>query len=79
MQLLANKVGVELLQVEDAYWTSMGPIDFAKYLCDKGGLTTEQRGPVSLVARNMQIAHDEEVARRANLTDTQLRAEGRPF
>ena len=54
----------------------MGPVGFAKYLCDKGTLSTEQRGPVSLVARDMQIVYDQEVARRATLTDAQLRAEG---
>ena len=54
----------------------MGPVDFAKYLCDAAELTTEQRGPVALVARDMQVAYDAEVARRATLTASQLRAEG---
>ena len=54
----------------------MGPIQFSKYVCEQGTLATEQRGPVALVARDMQIVFDEEVARRANLTDAQLRAEG---
>ena len=54
----------------------MGPADFAKHLCDKGQLTTEQRGPVALVARYMQRVYDIEVARRAKLTYAQLRAEG---
>ena len=76
MQSSSNEVGVKLAPVEDADSTSMGPIDFAKYLCDQGELITEQRGPVALVARDMQIAYDEEVARRAKLTDAQLRAEG---
>ena len=76
MQSSLNEVGVELAPVEDADSTSMGPIDFAKYLCDQGELITEQRGPVALVARDMQIAYDEEVAQRAKLTDAQLRAEG---
>jgi hypothetical protein len=76
MQSSSNEFGVKLAPVEDADSTSMGPIDFAKYLCDQGELITEQRGPVALVARDMQIAYDEEVARRAKLTDAQLRAEG---
>ena len=41
-----------------------------------GRLTTEQRGPVALVARDMQVEYDAEVARRATLTESQLRAEG---
>ena len=67
-----NEVGVEPVPVEDTDWTSMGPIDFAKYLCDQGTLNGDQwrwlRG-------DMQIVFDEEVAKRANLTDVQLRAE----
>ena len=39
MQSSMNEVGVDLAPVEDADWTSMGPIDFAKYLCDKGEFT----------------------------------------
>ena len=76
IQSPSNEVGVELARIEDTECASMGPVDFAKYLCGKGTLTTEQRGPVSLVARDMQIVYDEEVARRATLTDAQLRAEG---
>ena len=53
----------------------MWPIDYAKYLCDKGELTMEQRGPVALLARDMQRVYDGEVARRAKLTDRQLQAE----
>ena len=30
------------------------PIAYAKYLCDTAGLTREQRGPVALIARDMQ-------------------------
>ena len=63
------------MSVEDSDMISMGPMQFAKYVCEQGTLTTEHRGPVALVARDMQIVFDEEVARRANLTDAQLRAE----
>ena len=72
----SNEVGVEVVPHEDAHTSSMGPIDFAKYLCDEASLTTEQRGPVALVARDMQKAYDTEVARQAKLTDAQRRAEG---
>ena len=71
----ANEVGADLVPVEGLDSTAMGPVDFAKYLCDKGSLTTEQRGPVPLLARDMQISYVEEVSRRATLTDAQLRAE----
>ena len=57
-------------------WEAMGPVELAKHLCDQGTLTAEQRGPVALIARDMQKAYDEEAARRARLTDAQLRAEG---
>ena len=76
MQSSSNEVGVEVVPHEDAHLTSMGPADFAKYLCDEGQLTTEQRGPVALVARDMQRVYDIEVARQTKLTDAQLRAEG---
>ena len=71
-----NEVGVEIAKDEYLDTASMSPVDLAKYLCDKGKLTAEQRGPVALLARDMQRAYDEEVARRATLTDAQLRAEG---
>ena len=29
---------------------SLGPVAYAKSLCDKAGLTKEQRGPVALIA-----------------------------
>ena len=71
-----NQVGVELAPDENLDPTSMGPVDFARYLCEKGTLTTEQRGPVALVAKDMQIVFDAEIARRATLSDEQIRAEG---
>ena len=71
----ANDVGVELVTDEDPDCASMGPVEFAKHLCEKAGLTTEQRGPVALVARDMQVAYDVEVARRATLTESQRAAE----
>ena len=71
-----NEVGVELMTEENPNCASMTPVELAKYLCDAGELTTEQRGPVALIARDMQVAYDAEVARRAALTESQLRAEG---
>ena len=50
---------------------SVGPIAYAKTLCDKAGLTLEQRGPVALIAHTMQIAFDAEQQRRAKLTEQQ--------
>ena len=67
MQSSLNEVGGELAPAEDADWSSMGPSDLAKYPCEKAKLTPEQQGPVALVARDMQIAYDEELARRAAL------------
>ena len=52
-----------------------GPSGVGK-ICDAAELTTEQRGPVALIARDMRVAYDAEVARRAALTESQLRAEG---
>ena len=67
---------MELAQEEDTECEAMGPVDYAKHLCDKGELTKEQRGPVALVARDMQVVYKQEVARRANLTDAQRQSEG---
>ena len=69
-------VGVELLTDENPNCACMAPVELAKYLCDAAELTTEQRGPVALIARSMRVAYDAEVARRATLTESQLRAEG---
>ena len=52
------------------------PVSCAKHLCDQAELTREQRGPVALLARDMQHAYEQELARRALLTDAQRRAEG---
>ena len=71
-----SEVGVELETDENPNCACMAPVELAKYLCDAAELTTEQRGPVALIARNMQDAYDAEIARRATLTESQLRAEG---
>ena len=67
---------VEIVDEEDETMRFNDPVSCAKHLCDQGDLTQEQRGPVALVARDMQLVYEEEVARRALLTDAQLRAEG---
>ena len=71
-----NEVGVELVQEEDKEGEALGPIDYAKYLCDKVELAKVQRGFVALVARDMQVVYKQEVARRGYLTDAQRRSEG---
>ena len=53
---------------------SLGPVAYAKSLCDTTGLTREQRGPVALIARDMQTAYEAEQQRRATLTDQQREA-----
>ena len=67
---IENVPGVQLVTDEDRDCAAMGPVDFAKYVCDKGTLTAEQRGPVALVARDMQVVYDAEVTRRATLTES---------
>ena len=74
-QTSVNQVGVELVTDENPNCACMGPADLAKYRCDAAELTTEQRGPVALIARDMQVIYDAEKARRAALTENQLRAE----
>ena len=53
---------------------SLGPVVYAKSLCDKAGLTREQRGPVALIARDMQTAYEAEQQRRSALTEQQRQA-----
>jgi hypothetical protein len=67
---------VELVDEEDETMLFRDPVSFAKHLCDLGELTREQRGPVALLARDMQQVYEQELARRALLTDAQRRAEG---
>ena len=55
----SNEVGIEFGPVEDTDMTSMGPKHFAKYFGEQRTLTTEQRRPVALVTRDMQIVFDE--------------------
>ena len=56
---------------EDEELSSLGPIAYAKRLCEKAGLTLEQRGPVALIAHTMQSAYDVEQDRRSKLTEQQ--------
>jgi hypothetical protein len=72
--LPTREVGVESIQDEGEQHEVLGPVAFAKRLCDEAGLTAEQRGPVALVARDMQRVYEEEMRRRAGLTDAQREA-----
>ena len=53
---------------------SLGPVAYAKSLCDTMGVTREQRGPVALIARDMQTAYEAEQQRRDTLTEQQRQA-----
>ena len=65
---------VELMHEADTDTETMGPIDFAKWLSKRGELTLEQRGPVALIARDMQKAYDDEMKRRENLPASAVKA-----
>ena len=71
-----EKGAIALPEDEAADWMSMGPVDFAKYLCDAPALEATQQRPISSVTRDMVNSCDQEVARRAKLTDAQLRTQG---
>ena len=60
---------IALPEDEAADWMSIGPVDFAKCLCDAPALEATQQRPMSSVTRDMVNACDQEVARRAKLTD----------
>ena len=57
---------------DDEEACKLGPIAYAKLLCERAGLTGEQRGPVALIARDMDKVYQEEMKRRENLTEAQL-------
>ena len=65
---------VEVLQSTDEDPEQLGPVAYAKLLCDRAGLTQEQRGPVALIARDMQRAWEKEMQRREGLTPAQREA-----
>jgi len=71
-----QEAGVEVLQDADENLEMLGPVDLAKRLCDKSTppLTLEQRGPVALIARDMEKAYEIENQRRASLTEAQREA-----
>ena len=68
--------GVELVEDGDDAALFNDPVSLAKHLCDQAELTREQRGPVALLARDMQKVYEEEVGRQAQLSEAQRRAEG---
>ena len=51
-----------------------GLVAFAQRLCDKAGLTLEQKVRVALIARGMALYRPKEAHQRANLTEAQRRA-----
>ena len=67
------ELGVELAEEGDEAMLFSDPVSYAKHLCDQADLTREQRGPVALLARDMQKVHEQEVGRRAQLTEAQRR------
>ena len=74
--LQSSKGSIELMETDSDAMHLSDPISYAKYLCDKGDLTREQRCPVMLIATDMQEVHRMEIERRAQLTEAQRRAEG---
>ena len=66
-----READVEIMAEDGEDLSSLGPVAYAKMLCDKAGLTLEQRGPVALIAREMQSAYEAEQERRAKLTEQQ--------
>lgn len=64
------------MERDDDAWRFSDPIRYAQYLRDDAGLTREQRGPVALIARDMQKVYTMEVERGARLTEAQRRSEG---
>ena len=63
-QEVPQSADVKVVPDEAEDLLSLGPVIYAKSLCDKAGLTREQRGPVALIARDMQIAYEKEQQRR---------------
>ena len=72
---LISQEGVELVEKEDDAKRFSDPVSYAKHLCDEAHLTREQRGPVALLAKDMQNVYTQEVERRAQLTEAQRRFE----
>ena len=63
-QEVPQEADVKVVPDETEDLLSLGPVAYAKSLCDKTGLTREQRGPVALIAREMQTAYEAERQRR---------------
>ena len=70
----SHEAGVEKVGSDDEAPENLEPIAYAKWLCDEAELILEQRGPVALIARDMQRAYDKECQRRAGLTTRQREA-----
>ena len=63
-QAVPQEADVKVVPDEAGDLLSVGPVVYAKSLCDKAGLTREQRGPVALLAHDMQTAYEAEQQRR---------------
>ena len=75
-QEVPQEAEVKVVPDEAEDLLSLGPVVYAKSLCDKAGLTRAQRGPVALIARDMQTAYEAEQQRREALTEQQRQALG---
>ena len=61
---LPAEAAVEVIEEVDEDTAQMGPMAFAKHLCIKAALTSEQKGPVLLIAKDMQHLYDQELVNR---------------
>ena len=65
---------MERVEARDGSSEPLEPAALAQRLCVEAELTLEQRGPVALIARDMQRAYEAEMQRRTNLTSVQREA-----
>ena len=68
--------GVELVEEGDEAMLFSDPIGYAKHLRVQADLTRNQRGPVAILAKDMQKVYIQEVERRAQLAEARRRSEG---
>ena len=57
--------GVKLVEEGDEAMLVSDPKSCAKHLCKEADLTREQRGPVALLAKDIQTVYTQEVERHA--------------
>ena len=61
---MPSEAAVEVVEEANEDTAQMGPLAFAKHLCSKADLTSEQKGPVVLIAKDMQDLYAEELVKR---------------